>query len=540
MNSKVWEIADQYRGHLSSDVYLIAFASGYLSVLEQEDPTSEILTLNIKEQLDTYLSPQEQDVVHNKIIKSLSLLELKDVLLHLLTTIDYSKQTMMASSNDSILNIAAPFFSFTKGTFADLCSGNGAMLSEALTHGAEIIKGIEVNALARSFSILRLWLEHEYLAHEDIVHADVFEYFDKHLNETYEEIFSQFPLGLIRQDDYVFEGITVSKHSDWGFISLVMNQLKEHGRAVVISSFAIETRKADEDIRKHFIEQGYLEEVIVLPAGILAGTNIPTFLLVLSHGNASIRFTDASEIYSEKGRIRSLTKEDVEQIHASCESQVSLPLEEVATHGRLHPAFYLLPELEEGVPLEDFVTVLNSRSIRKKEMDTYTTDQNTGIEFIRSSHVRDGKIERGTLVQAPIPNMVELEDKDVLVTRTGSNVTVALYRKDQMTSFVDENFFVLRVLNTQLDPYYLVAYLQSEVGEKYLQSNYSGVTIQRITKKDLLAFKVPLVDAPTQKERAKTLKQKMDEIATLERTLECLKQEKKDTLDQWFQEDQHE
>ncbi|MDN6195656.1 MAG: N-6 DNA methylase [Atopostipes suicloacalis] len=537
MERKVQKLADRLRGHIHSEDYLSAIGYIYLYVLEKENPESKVLKTNLKNNFKESMSENERNQILRILMKQISSSEeLKEVLIHLFRTIDYSRQTMMASSNDSILNLAPSFFIFDQGTFADFCSGNGAMLSKALDNGAESVKGIEISTLSHDLSVLRLWLEHGQLMEEEITEADVFQYFQKHPDEKYQEIFSQFPLGILRKEDYVFEGISINKKSDWAFIALAMNQLKENGRAVLISSMNVETRKVDEEIRQHFIQKGYIEEIISLPSGILSGTNIPSFLIILSHKNDTIRFTDASEIYSESGRVRYISEEDLLKISESKKQQVEMPIQEVQEKGRLNPSFYLLPELSEGVALEKLVEVLNSRSMTKKEMNDYSTDKNYGYEVIRSSHVKEGKIEAGNLVQGDIEKLVELEDKDLILTRISSNLRVALYQKDNITSFIDENFYVLRVKDQAIDPYYLLAYLQSDLGQNYLLSNYSGVTIQRINKKDLMHFKVPMTDESQEEKIAKEMKEYIEEIERLELKVELAKEEQSEGINQYFKE----
>lgn len=537
MERKVQKLADRLRGHIHSEDYLSAIGYIYLYVLEKENPESKVLKTNLKNNFKESMSENERNQILRILMKQISSSEeLKEVLIHLFRTIDYSRQTMMASSNDSILNLATSFFIFDQGTFADFCSGNGAMLSKALDNGAESVKGIEISTLSHDLSVLRLWLEHGQLMEEEITEADVFQYFQKHPDEKYQEIFSQFPLGILRKEDYVFEGISINKKSDWAFIALAMNQLKENGRAVLISSMNVETRKVDEEIRQHFIQKGYIEEIISLPSGILSGTNIPSFLIILSHKNDTIRFTDASEIYSESGRVRYISEEDLLKISESKKQQVEMPIQEVQEKGRLNPSFYLLPELSEGVALEKLVEVLNSRSMTKKEMNDYSTDKNYGYEVIRSSHVKEGKIEAGNLVQGDIEKLVELEDKDLILTRISSNLRVALYQKDNITSFIDENFYVLRVKDQAIDPYYLLAYLQSDLGQNYLLSNYSGVTIQRINKKDLMHFKVPMTDESQEEKIAKEMKEYIEEIERLELKVELAKEEQSEGINQYFKE----
>lgn len=537
MDTEVKTFWNEVRRNFPPEKHLIVLSYYYLEVLSQKQPESEILKTDIKSYFMRELSEKELDLIATFSNEDFELEDLKKLLIDFFTMVDYSQQIMHSSSNESILNLTSSYFDFTESGFADFCSGNGAMLSKALKNSAENIKGIEINRLSQQLSILRLWLEQGALLTDEIIHADVFEYFEKNPGEKFHQIFSEFPLGLRRKEKYIFEGIELNQNSDWGFISLVMNQLEEDGRAVVISTVGIETRKSDEKIREHFIGEGYIEEIIALPAGILTGTGIPSFMMVLSYGNESIRFTDASEIYSKVGRVRLLEKKDIENIINSENIKVEVPIEKVLQKGRLSPEYYLLPEIKEGIKLEKIADILNSRPVRKKEIDEYSTAENSGIQLIRLSHVKDGQILDGDFISKAMPKLVELKNLDLIVTRTGSTLNVALYQEEEdMRSFVDENFFVVRLIHEDWNPYYLFAYLQSEMGQKYLSSVYSGTTIQRVNKKDLLQLDIPVMELSLQKIIAEKTREYLEKINQLQFSLEMVKDEKDEEISSWFKE----
>lgn len=523
--------------NIQSEKHLIVLSYYYLTALEKLEPESEILKIGIKNNFMRELSETELDSIELFLSNNFEIEDISQLLLDYLNMVDYTPQMMFTSSNESVLSLASSYFDFTNNEFADFCSGNGAMLSKALKNKAKIIKGIEINELTHQLSILRLWLEHGTLLTDEIIRADIFEYFEKNPEEKFEQIFSEFPLSLRRKNKYVFEGIEINQNSDWGFISLIMNQLKERGRAVVISTVGIETRKTDEKIREHFIREGYIEEVIALPPRILTGTGIPSFMLVLSHGNDFIRFTDASDVYSNAGRVRLLEEKDVEKIINSDNIKIDVPNEKVLKEGRLSPEFYLLPELKGGTKLEKIAAILNSRPLRKQEIDEYSAAENTGMQLIRLSHVKNGQILDGDFVSKVIPKLIELKNLDIIVTRTGSTLNVALYQEEEdIRSFVDENFFVIRVNNNDWNPYYLFAYFQSEMGQKYLSSIYSGATIQRVNKKDLLQIDIPFMELTLQNKIAEKTEEYLEKINQLQLSLEIIQDEKDEVMSSWFKE----
>ena len=58
--------------------------------------------------------------------------------------------------------------------------------------------------------------------------------------------------------------------------------MKESGKAVAIMTNGATWNSSDKKIRKFFIENGYVEAVISLPAKLFNGFAIPTTLIVFS------------------------------------------------------------------------------------------------------------------------------------------------------------------------------------------------------------------------------------------------------------------
>ena len=62
----------------------------------------------------------------------------------------------------------------------------------------------------------------------------------------------------------------------------------------------VELKKVIKNIRKYFIENGYIESIILLPENILIHYPVSLALIVFSKKNQKIRFIDASKFYSKK------------------------------------------------------------------------------------------------------------------------------------------------------------------------------------------------------------------------------------------------
>ena len=55
------------------------------------------------------------------------------------------------------------------------------------------------------------------------------------------------------------------KPNEWQLISRMMLMLSEHGRAAAIARLGCLSAHSDRDIRREFIDKGYIESVIYLP-----------------------------------------------------------------------------------------------------------------------------------------------------------------------------------------------------------------------------------------------------------------------------------
>ena len=108
--------------------------------------------------------------------------------------------------------------------------------------------------------------------------------------------------------------------SDWIFNTVAVEQLKENGKAVVIMTNGSAWNSSDKEIRKFFIENGYIEAVVSLPGKLFHDTAIPTTLLILSKNNKAVRMIDARELCISERRNNVLTDENIDEITALLKS----------------------------------------------------------------------------------------------------------------------------------------------------------------------------------------------------------------------------
>lgn len=109
------------------------------------------------------------------------------------------------------------------------------------------------------------------------------------------------------------------KKADLMFVQHMLAVLKADGKMATVMPHGVLFRGGEEkEARKHFIERGWLEAVIGLPAGLFYGTGIPACVLVMNKKDAATRkhilFINADREYREGKAQNFLRPEDISKI----------------------------------------------------------------------------------------------------------------------------------------------------------------------------------------------------------------------------------
>ncbi len=109
------------------------------------------------------------------------------------------------------------------------------------------------------------------------------------------------------------------KKADLMFVQHMLAVLKGDGKMATVMPHGVLFRGGEErEARRHFIERGWLEAIIGLPAGLFYGTGIPACVLVLNKKDAPerkhIAFINADRDYREGKAQNFLRAEDISRI----------------------------------------------------------------------------------------------------------------------------------------------------------------------------------------------------------------------------------
>jgi type I restriction enzyme M protein len=132
------------------------------------------------------------------------------------------------------------------------------------------------------------------------------------------------------------------KKADLMFVQHMLAVLKANGKMATVMPHGVLFRGGEErEARRHFIEHGWLEAVIGLPAGLFYGTGIPACLLVMNKKDAQARkhvvFINADRDYREGKAQNFLRAEDISRIVHAYRVLTSGGAEELPGYARRVP-----------------------------------------------------------------------------------------------------------------------------------------------------------------------------------------------------------
>lgn len=120
------------------------------------------------------------------------------------------------------------------------------------------------------------------------------------------------------------------KKADLMFVQHMLAVLKDGGKLATIMPHGVLFRGGEEkEARKYFLEHGWLDAIIGLPAGLFYGTGIPACVLVLNKKDAATRrdvfFINADREYREGKAQNSLRPEDISKIVGVYRERANVP-----------------------------------------------------------------------------------------------------------------------------------------------------------------------------------------------------------------------
>lgn len=420
----------------------------------------------------------------------------------------------------------------------ELCSGKGNFFVETYLMQDEFAyTGIELNFRANEVAQIRASIIEK---NTSIILGDALEY----RSETKaDKLFANYPFMLKTpyMDSYkedLAKSFDLQKDfvkrvsSDWVFNATIINQIKDNGKAVAIMTNGSTWNDSDKQIRKYFIENGFVETVIALPARLFNTFGIPTTMIVFSKHNEKIKLVDARDIYLKERKNNVLTDDCITKIldliKQDSKKSITISISDFAEKEYvLNASRYLdyVPEIKNGVELDSVTTnITRGAQIKAADLDEVKSTEPTPFKYSTLSNVNDGLISIDEQYLKEIPSNLEkfcVKNNSIIITKTGTpevKTAVAQIEEDTLL-LATGNLFIIELDEKKINPFFLQAFFSSEIGASSLRNICAGSVLPTISLSKLKTLTIPCPSIDKQKIIADKYAATADEIVLLKRRL---------------------
>ena len=436
---------------------------------------------------------------------------------------------------ESIIRLGSKMLDITTNDrVLDLCSGQGGFM----VHNYDIMEdftSLDINYKANDCSYLKMIL----LSKEfNIKLNNALTYIE---DEKFDKIFANYPYMLkVGIDEYRsllsnelnLSGLTKSS-SDWLFNASIIRNLSRSGKAIGIVTNGTTLNVIDREIRKNFIESGFIEAVISLPERMFDFTTIPVTMIVFSYENTKVSMIDATNICTRSRRNNTFDDKDINQI-ISCigvESEIST-VKDISEFNNsdyiLNPKKYLsTPTVENGIELASLVkSISRGASLKASELDKLSSEVVTGYKYLSLSNIKNNILnyEEDIMNLREIPSnymKYQLKENMIILSKVGKPTfkSAIVHLEGDITLIPSSNFIVLEIDTEKANPHYIQAFLSSEKGLSLLESSTSGSVIPIISADSLKKILIPYVSLEEQNVIANKYAANLDNIKILQKQL---------------------
>lgn len=353
------------------------------------------------------------------------------------------------------------------------------------------------------------------------------------------------------QNDFNFQNEILEKTSlEWLFNLLTINHLKDDGRALSVVKINTLSNPKNKNIRKYFIENGYIESIILLPENILIGSSVSLALIVFSKGNKKIRFVDASNFYTKerrkKGDRLNPTKKILEEnnirdilkfLNSDDNSEISISkgIEEFSENDYnldVIENIEVIPEFENSKKIKELIDkkiikdIIRGSQISLDELKDLRSYEETPYIYLTLSNINDGFIEYENIEDylKKIPEKQEkfcIKNNVFLISKIGNppyKFVVAQIPENRKI-IASGNFAIIEVNEKKLNPWYLAAFFTTDIGVKVLKKAYIGVNFSSLSIKKLEEIAIPVPSIEEQNRIAQRYIDAITEIKNMKKDL---------------------
>lgn len=417
-----------------------------------------------------------------------------------------------------------------KDRLLEICSGKGDFMVEVFKYMQSInFTGVESNCEQRDIAILRASLIDENI---NLILQDALLY---KTDEKSEKVFSNYPFGIKLSPENkkaIIDSLDMPKDLlktvsvEWLYNLKVLNCLSDNGKGIVISTNASTWNSRDEKIRKYFIKNGFIEAIISLPK-LIYGTNIDTVLMIFSKNNKFVKMIDAREICIKNRTNDILSDKNIRDIVALLEDKnlenkkcINKNIEDLLNNECiLNPIRYFepAPEFKDGIEFGSLIkNITRGVQIKADEIEKIKSFEETNFKLISLTDINEGFIEftENTKYLKEVPKNIEkycIKNNNIILSKITTNTikSAVAQVKENEYLFASGNLFIIELDETKLNPFFIQALFQSEIGNALFKSIYTGGVVGTVSLDKLKKMIIPL---PSLEEQEKIANKYIDTI----------------------------
>ena len=468
---------------------------------------------------------------------------------------------------ESIKKITTNILEIERGTVYDGVCGNGDFLIEAsnLQRKDDIkLYGQEENL--KRWMMAQINLRMNGITNFNIEYGDTLKdpkfrdglKLDKFDYVTMDIPFSMRPVTYeeIQEDLYgrYKYGVPSKNNLHYAFIQHAIASLKDNGKAAIVVPMGVLFREAAEGkIRRNLVNDDIIEGIISLPP-VYTTTSIPVAIMVLNKDkNESMKekifFIKGEDLRTRDRRTTVLSEEQINKIINLYTSKIEeedfsrlVDTKEIAENNyNLIVGKYIIDYTvvtEEGVinldinKFESQNETINFKDIAKFErgmnLPKASEESTKTHKAITLSDVQDGELILDNLTDIELNDIKSIEKYtvkkgDILLSCRGNAIKIAVV-EDIPDNIIVSNNFIKITPNYNINPYFIKEYLESPVGQYYLNLKQTGTTIKVLSATDLYDMKVPMLSIEEQNKVAqKSIDSKKEYNEGLKKLQEKLK-----------------
>lgn len=418
-----------------------------------------------------------------------------------------------------------------------------------------VLTGIEINTEAAAIAEIRMQCDDARVAIEN---ASMFD--GRFSKGSFDKVLCDAPLcmrGLPEQPgvrEFLYEAfpdfpeLSGSMTGDWLFAARAVAALRKGGKAAVVLSPSAMFDVRSAAFRRYFIQRNLIEAVIELPSRLFAHTSIPTYLVVFSAGNESVKMIRAGELCYSNRKNNVIGKGHVDIVAAclgltaTCDPKGLDRYRVIVGKNALLDGdcdlsvrrYFADPKAEvlgESVRLGELVEISKRGAfVPSDELNKLICDEDTDYLYVASGDINDG------ILSAKLQNLVELPSKyrpycakngDIVITRvmaSGAEFKVAVIDVPEGKMVLPNgNLLVFTVDCEKSDPYFIKACLDHTYAQRFMENNTVGVANRTLSYRSLEKLPIPALPLERQREIGRQCHEKIRHVVELRSRLAAAK-----------------